>query len=236
MEKPAMLREISTGSGSRPRNRRNRNSAATIQTSTASNIIPVAYIPGVTTNLTKKNLRKGGRLGRKYYQDSDRKSHITLGSSILGDDDDELLNRDRDAQEWGTDGSVSTNKNSEGPDLTTAIRARPKLVQIDELAEDDDDDEEEEEKQEGREQAQIQHALHTHGSDTSATHGLPQYLSSELQSSSQQGVRRASTTSSNDPRDPFQTDRSRDETFNSSDSNSEGSFILDVEMPDLPKN
>ncbi|QLQ78855.1 hypothetical protein HG537_0B02030 [Torulaspora globosa] len=82
-----------------------RHSTVTVQTR-ASNILPIAYIPGVTSGF--RGLNTAG----------DVRSHITLGSSILGGIEDE---------EDTTDHNSNKQEN-----LTTAIRARPKLVQIQE--------------------------------------------------------------------------------------------------------
>lgn len=248
---PGMLRVGSSSSRVRERNKRNRSSAATVQTSTASNIIPVAYIPGVTTNLTKKNLRKGqGRGSRRFYQDSDRKSHITLGSSILGgdeDDDDELQQNLQDLNEEESGSFAGNNNNGAGAtnNMTTAIRARPKLVQIDETAEEDEDenanhgvDQEAEEdiETEANETGNTDNPSHfreTNVQDNSighAGHGNEsQQQQEEEQGQGQQGdirhYRNSMDSSNSDSRDPFHTT-----VHSSSDSNSEGSFILDVEM------
>ncbi|CAD6650216.1 XXYS1_4_G0022450.mRNA.1.CDS.1 [Saccharomyces cerevisiae] len=96
----------------------NRSSASTTRTR-ASNILPIAYIPGVTSGLTTDKLQSKLRSSSKRQNAAgDIRSHITLGSSILDgldDEDDEhnqVLNKDAD------------------DNLITAIRAKPKLVQI----------------------------------------------------------------------------------------------------------
>lgn len=261
---PGMLRSGSTNSAHvRARNKRNRSSAATIQTSTASNIIPVAYIPGVTTNLTKKNLRKGpGRGGRKFYQDSDRKSHITLGSSILGDDDDD---DDDDVDNVDSVRAAATgdkgrdSPGSDGPNLTTAIRARPKLVQIDELAEEEGEEHEQEqgqgqsqEQRRGQSQEQRQQEYRQDAAGGSAGQlsniqdtspiGTAGHSNSVLDIEQRQSYAQSHADAENrdirrdsyntmgsyaisESRDPFHSTLSV-----SSDSNSEGSFILDLEI------
>lgn len=121
-----------------------RNSTVTTHTK-ASNILPIAYIPGVTSRPPGAT-----RLGN-----SDVRSHITLGSSILGPDDSSMhspavsntnsnvnLNT-TSATIPNTDAAPDANapanaeKNADGEprDLTTAIRAKPKLVQIEETPE-----------------------------------------------------------------------------------------------------
>lgn len=205
-EKPPMLRDPSNPGLMK---RRNRNSAATIQTSTASNILPVAYIPGVTTSsLAKKNQRKASPLSsRRYYNDSDRKSHITLGSSILGEDEEELINRNNEAKSW-----PNPPERPEDLDLTTAIRAKPKLVQIDELGEEDDDD------------MQKHLSSTTVSSVNKTTYHDSQQRNSPF--SSLDDVHTDSAESSNQSRATSSDDHS--------DSDSDGSFILDVEMPGAP--
>ncbi|CAI4925680.1 ANL_collapsed_G0057450.mRNA.1.CDS.1 [Saccharomyces cerevisiae] len=96
----------------------NRSSASTTRTR-ASNILPIAYIPGVTSGLSTDKLQSKLRSSSKRQNAAgDIRSHITLGSSILDgldDEDDEhnqVLNKDAD------------------DNLITAIRAKPKLVQI----------------------------------------------------------------------------------------------------------
>ncbi|AMD18778.1 HBL124Cp [Eremothecium sinecaudum] len=103
---------------------RNRSSAATVMTR-ASNVLPVAYIPGVTA-VGKKTSR------RRLFNNGDIRSHITLGSSILGGDDDDI-------DEGSEIASYIADRNSTAdkpPALTTAIRGKAKLVQITEEDED----------------------------------------------------------------------------------------------------
>ncbi|SCU88177.1 LAMI_0D09076g1_1 [Lachancea mirantina] len=123
----------------------NRSSAATVTTRASSNILPIAYIPGVTAG-------KQGKLPplpRHLLRSGDTRSHITLGSSILGgmDDDDDSTSDDRDRDVKTTangrlesDADAGAGEKNDTNHLTTAIRAKPKLVQISEEEEDDDDD------------------------------------------------------------------------------------------------
>lgn len=135
-----------------------RSSAMTVQTR-ASNILPIAYIPGVTAG-GGKNGKKSQRpppLPRHLFNNGDTRSHITLGSSILGgDDDDDDDDGDHDEDYNGNDnehGFIASNnrngqihggeqyqqkKNPSTDALTTAIRAKPKLVQITEEQEEDE--------------------------------------------------------------------------------------------------
>ena len=77
-------------------------------------------------------------LPRHLLRNGDTRSHITLGSSILGgvDDDQEITG---DVEQPGLYSEKAGEPNASQDALTTAIRARPKLVQITE--EDDADDE-----------------------------------------------------------------------------------------------
>ncbi|QHS76795.1 Opy2p [Saccharomyces paradoxus] len=96
----------------------NRSSTSTTRTK-ASNILPIAYIPGVTSGLTADKLQSKLRSSSKRQNaPGDIRSHITLGSSIL-----DGLDEDDDEHNQGLD------KDS-GDNLITAIRAKPKLVQI----------------------------------------------------------------------------------------------------------
>lgn len=96
----------------------NRSSASTTRTK-ASNILPIAYIPGVTSGLTADKLQSKLRSSSKRQNAAgDIRSHITLGSSIL-----DGLDEEDDEHNQGL------NKDSED-NLITAIRAKPKLVQI----------------------------------------------------------------------------------------------------------
>ncbi|CEP61579.1 Opy2p LALA0_S03e06040g [Lachancea lanzarotensis] len=113
-----------TGSLYQPRNR----SSAATQMTKASNILPIAYIPGVTAG--GRSQSKLPPLPRHLLRNGDTRSHITLGSSILGDDDNDL-----EADGLASTPKEGVNEDSSGGSrdaLTTAIRARPKLVQINE--------------------------------------------------------------------------------------------------------
>ncbi|SCV04584.1 LANO_0G11100g1_1 [Lachancea nothofagi CBS 11611] len=129
---------------------RNRSSAAT-QMTKASNILPIAYIPGVTAGSRSKN--KLPSLPRHLLRNGDTRSHITLGSSILGgvDDDNDLDLEPPASANTSIPGEESiysekNNGNGSQDALTTAIRARPKLVQI---SEEDDEEEEKHDSQDG---------------------------------------------------------------------------------------
>lgn len=67
-------------------NRKRNDETSSVSTGNASNVIPVGYIPGI-----KSNGLRGLKQGPKKNIPDELKSHYTLGSSILGDmnDDDE---------------------------------------------------------------------------------------------------------------------------------------------------
>ncbi|KAL3237570.1 Opy2p [Nakaseomyces bracarensis] len=117
----------------------------TIHTKASSNILPIAYIPGVT--ITQGRASRG----RSNMNHDDIMSHITLGSSILGSEDN------YDLETLPIQVMGSNNNNGSNPQLvnnpglsisnealtvkkdkdmhndlslTTAIRAKPKLVAI----------------------------------------------------------------------------------------------------------
>ncbi|CCK68385.1 Opy2p KNAG_0A07320 [Huiozyma naganishii CBS 8797] len=103
--------------------------ASTVRTG-ASNILPIAFIPGVTTAGTHPH---PARVSHRLNTPGDVRSHITLGSSILEGLDD-------DSRSVATTGSTPRIRSSRAPQesLTTAVKGgRPRLVQINE--EDDDD-------------------------------------------------------------------------------------------------
>lgn len=116
-----------------------RNSTVTIQTR-ASNLLPIAYIPGVTNGSGTVSGSGSGGLSSRLFRGlntshlnntGDIRSHITLGSSILGGIDDEEEQEEEELKNEKTmkHASVSSN-NKSVENLTTAIRAKPKLVQI----------------------------------------------------------------------------------------------------------
>lgn len=182
-----------------------RNSTMTTQTK-ASNILPIAYIPGVTSGGGSSGTISGGSGGNNKYARlfrglntsnlntaGDMRSHITLGSSILGgiDDEEEDEQQDNDLNNEKTNGSQEN--------LTTAIRAKPKLVQI---AEEDADDEVEGEKHAlggGLEHDHDQE--HQHKQEEEQAHALEQ-------------------------------EQEQEQEQDSDDDDDDGSFVLDVGIPD----
>ncbi|KAG7663649.1 uncharacterized protein J8A68_002898 [[Candida] subhashii] len=101
----------------------NRNSVATsISTTNASNILPIAYIPGVTVRPTKNNTRSV----YSYETDSVFSDLNTIeNASIIGD----VATANRMALETSQGGAQAT---------MTAIKAQPKLVNVDRIDEDDE--------------------------------------------------------------------------------------------------
>lgn len=102
-----------------------RNSVATtVSTTNASNILPIAYIPGVTVRPTKNNTRSI----YSYEEESIFSDWNTIeNASIVGD----VVKANN--SEKGSGGS--------GRDPTmTAIKAQPRLVPVDRIEEEDEDD------------------------------------------------------------------------------------------------
>lgn len=191
---------------------RNRSSAAT-QMTKASNILPIAYIPGVTAG--SRSQHKLPPLPRHLLRNGDTRSHITLGSSILGGGDDDresLIDLPLEDSREGTSAAspaaegVYSGVNAEHVTsqdaLTTAIRARPKLVQISE--------EDEEHGNSSSGEAEDTHS----GKHFGVTTVL---LRSSGDTSRQDDTAEDVPQSDNDDRD-------------SSDDDDDGSFILDVGM------
>lgn len=101
----------------------NRNSVATtISTTNASNILPIAYIPGVTVRPTKNNTRSI----YSYETDSIFSDLDTLeNASIIGD-----------VMKANNPGLELRGKNA----TMTAIKAQPRLVNVDRIEEEDEDE------------------------------------------------------------------------------------------------
>lgn len=114
----------------------NRNSVATsISTTNASNILPIAYIPGVTVRPTKNNTRS---------------IHIDL-ESLFSD-----LVTIENASIIGAESTTSKN-NSQSNATMTAIKAQPRLVNVDKI--DEEDDESSDEDRRGAELDDVDSAL-----------------------------------------------------------------------------
>lgn len=133
------------------RNETNNLSIISNRASSASNILPIGYIPGVTSTSTMnsgimrnhnplKNLNSKSNLST--YNNhlnivGDIRSHITLGSSILEDIsediEDNISTYINNLQSPPNTANII--KSSSGSSLTTAIKGRPKLVQINESKE-----------------------------------------------------------------------------------------------------
>ena len=104
-----------------------RNSVATtVSTTNASNILPIAYIPGVTVRPTKNNTRSI----YSYEEESIFSDWNTIeNASIVGD----VVKASNSEKGQGPGGS--------GRDPTmTAIKAQPRLVPVDRIEEEDEDD------------------------------------------------------------------------------------------------
>lgn len=117
----------------------NRNSVATlISTTNASNILPIAYIPGVTVRPTKNNTRSI----YLYESDSIFSDLNTIeNASIIGD-----VQRANNAGMSSVQTGVAREEPTDGASGTmTAIKAQPRLVNVDRI-----DEEEEEESDDDR--------------------------------------------------------------------------------------
>ncbi|CUM45636.1 uncharacterized protein AC631_04670 [Debaryomyces fabryi] len=106
--------------------------ATTMSTTNASNILPIAYIPGVTVRPTKNNTRSI----YSYETESVFSDLNTIeNASIIGDV--MRANQLQDANAGhDTNANGSTNKDS----TMTAIKAQPKLINVDRIEEEDEDD------------------------------------------------------------------------------------------------
>lgn len=115
--------------------------ASTVRTGQTgqSNILPIAYIPGVTTAVPPSGLRNANQLRNPRLNNlmDDARSHITLGSSILEGVYDENDMRSLKSKA----GSIMTTTIGVDNKLTTAIKAKPKLIQINENEDDDGNNE-----------------------------------------------------------------------------------------------
>lgn len=117
-------RQLRQAQGNASYSESNRNSVATsISTTNASNILPIAYIPGVTVRPTKNNTRSV----YSYETESVFSDLNTIeNASIIGDV--AVANR------------VSEQKSNDAPGTMTAIKAQPRLVNVDRIDEDDEED------------------------------------------------------------------------------------------------
>lgn len=130
----------------------NRNSVAT-SFSNASNILPIAYIPGVTVRPTKNNTRS------IYSYDTDSlfsDLNTIENASIIGDV--VLANQNTaTAEMYNPSPELSIHSESQqsqqrnytnGSGTMTAIKAQPRLVNVDKIEEEEEDEEEEESEEE----------------------------------------------------------------------------------------
>lgn len=108
--------------------------ATTMSTTNASNILPIAYIPGVTVRPTKNNTRSI----YSYETESVFSDLNTIeNASIIGD-----VMRANQLQDANVTQAADANTNgSTNKDSTmTAIKAQPKLINVDRIEEEDEDD------------------------------------------------------------------------------------------------
>mgnify|MGYP001169933636 CR=1 FL=1 len=107
--------------------------ATTMSTTNASNILPIAYIPGVTVRPTKNNTRSI----YSYETESVFSDLNTIeNASIIGDVMRANQLQDANAAQADANANGSTNKDS----TMTAIKAHPKLINVDRIEEEDEDD------------------------------------------------------------------------------------------------
>lgn len=126
-----------------------RLSLSTINTRASSNILPIAYIPGVTGTTTTNH----------HYFNDDIKSHITLSSSIFDDNNSDTFSLNNNNHNTNLSKiefknisstpntisfptishSLNDNNNNNNKAVITAIKAKPKLVQIEEEEEEQQD-------------------------------------------------------------------------------------------------
>ncbi|KAI5968659.1 hypothetical protein CANMA_002094 [Candida margitis] len=122
-------------------NHSHRSSVAT-SISNASNILPIAYIPGVTVRPSKNNT------GSLYSYDSESlfsDLNTIENASIVGDN---VVASHGQGQAVGAapGGSNGNGASANGNSATmTAIKAQPKLVNVDKIEEEEEEDDEEEE-------------------------------------------------------------------------------------------
>ncbi|KAI5965461.1 hypothetical protein KGF57_000727 [Candida theae] len=118
-------------------NQSHRSSVAT-SISNASNILPIAYIPGVTVRPTRNNT------GSLYSYDSDSlfsDLNTIENASIVGEN--AVGNH---GQAVGASvGENGGNGSSPSPATMTAIKAQPKLVNVDKIEEEEEEDDDEDE-------------------------------------------------------------------------------------------
>ncbi|SCU97346.1 LAFA_0G11034g1_1 [Lachancea sp. 'fantastica'] len=192
---------------------RNRSSAAT-QITKASNILPIAYIPGVTAG--GRSQSKLPPLPRHLLRNGDTRSHITLGSSILGGDDDNDIEADGLASSQREHANESTPEGSRDA-LTTAIRARPKLVQINE----EEDEEPVEKETDFGDQEHVYRTSETHRENEKEPWITTAVVPSSCESSRQEDTHGDEHRVSSEVGDDDDDDDDGDDS---------GSFILDVGM------
>lgn len=107
--------------------------ATTMSTTNASNILPIAYIPGVTVRPTKNNTRSI----YSYETESVFSDLNTIeNASIIGDVMRANQLQDANAAQADANANGSTNKDG----TMTAIKAQPKLINVDRIEEEDEDD------------------------------------------------------------------------------------------------
>ncbi|ODV80953.1 uncharacterized protein CANTADRAFT_4940 [Suhomyces tanzawaensis NRRL Y-17324] len=114
--------------------RTNRNSVATsISTTNASNILPIAYIPGVTVRPTKNNTRSiYSYETNSIFSDLDTIENASIIGDVM-----RANNHSQNTTYMSTAGAVAGEKK---PGTMTAIKAQPRLVNVDKIEEEEEDE------------------------------------------------------------------------------------------------
>ncbi|KAL1581023.1 Opy2 domain-containing protein [Candida albicans] len=223
----------------------NRNSVAT-SFSNASNILPIAYIPGVTVRPTKNNTRS------IYSYDTDSlfsDLNTIENASIIGDV--VLANQNTATAEMynpSPESSVrSENQQSQqrnytnGPGTMTAIKAQPRLVNVDKIEEEDEEEEDSEEDydegraipEESEEDSDVDSDIGEITRATSLKRQQPgPQASNNIDGDKQIDIAPGDSTENGIPLDYINFDNGKDvgSTINSAT----GSFLLNVEFDHSP--
>lgn len=212
-----------------------RNSVATtVSTTNASNILPIAYIPGVTVRPTKNNTRSI----YSYEEESIFSDWNTIENASIVGDVVKASNAERGPAGPGRDPTM------------TAIKAQPRLVPVDRIEEEDEDmtDDDHEIEYNAAEYIPIQTATAPPSTHPGATtehkspdaHELDNTYSSDSDVDSDIGeINRAASLHRTQPREVLMDGHHSeipidiselDAPMHTQSANGLGSFVLDVEM------
>ncbi|KAI5951063.1 hypothetical protein KGF54_004137 [Candida jiufengensis] len=129
-------------------NQSNRNSVAT-SFSNASNILPIAYVPGVTVRPTKNNTRS------IYSYDSDSifsdlntiENASIVGDVIIANQLSTSSSNNNGTEKNDSPQSLQSDQSNRSGTMT-AIKAQPRLVNVDRIQEEDEDEDEDDDEEE----------------------------------------------------------------------------------------